>query len=261
MIDIGLFRDVLASEWTKLRSVRSTYWSILAAIVVGIGLSAAISAGNAHAYSHMSSQDRLTFDPTALSLAGFFFAQLALGVFAIVTITAEYSTGTIRTTLSAVPQRGYVLASKALLVSLTSLILGIGIAFASFSVSQLIFKGHHLNVPLSHPGVLRAVIGSALYVSALTLFALGIGAVIRHTAGAITVLTGVVFILPGVSQLLPDSWQNDLSRYFPANAGSVITNVVAQPNTLSPWTGFGVFLIWVVALLGAGWYLLRTRDV
>jgi ABC-2 type transport system permease protein len=261
MIDIGLFRDVLTSEWTKLRSVRSTYWSILAAIVVGIGLGAAISAGQAHAYSHFSLQDKLTFDPTSSSLVGFFFAQLALGVFAIITMSAEYSTGTIRTTLCAVPQRGYVLAAKAVLVSMVSLIVGIGIAFASFFLGQLIFKGHHLNVPLSHPGTLRAVIGSALYVSALTLFALGIATIIRHTAGAITILTGVVFILPGVSNLLPDSWQHDFARFFPANAGSAITNTVSVNNQLGPWAGFGVFMIWVVVLLGTGWYLLRARDV
>jgi ABC-2 type transport system permease protein len=261
MIDLGLFRDSVRSEWTKLRSVRSTYWSILAAIVLGIGLGAAISAGNAHAYSHMSLQDRLTFDPTSLSLVGFFFAQLALGVFAIMTISSEYSTGTIRTTLASVPQRGYVLAAKSVLVSGISLIVGLGIAFASFWIGQLIFKRHHLNASLGDPGVLRAVIGSALYVAGLALFALGLATIVRHTAGAITTLTAVVFILPGVSNLLPHSWQQDLSRYFPANAGSAITNVVAQSDQLRPWAGFGVFMIWVVVLLGASWYLLRSRDV
>jgi ABC-2 type transport system permease protein len=261
MIDLGLFRDTLASEWTKLRSVRSTYWSILAAIVLGIGLGAAISAGSAHAYSHMSLQSKLTFDPTSNSLAGFFFAQLALGVFAIMTISSEYSTGTIRTTLSAVPQRGYVLAAKSALVGLVSLAVGLVIAFPSFWIGQLIFRGHHLDVPLSDPGVLRAVLGSALYVAALALFSLGLGTVIRHTAGAITGLTAIAFIIPIFSNLLPDTWQNDLSRYFPANAGGAITTVVASPHTLSPWEGYGVFLIWVAALLGAGWYVLRQRDV
>jgi ABC-2 type transport system permease protein len=261
VIDLPVFADVLKSEWTKLRSVRSTYWSIFAALVLGIGLGAAISAGSAHAYSHMSLQDKLTFDPTSNSLAGFFFAQLALGVFAIMTISSEYSTGTIRTTLSAVPQRGYVLAAKAALVGGVSLAVGLVIAFPSFWIGQLIFRGHHLDVPLSDPGVLRAVLGSALYVAALAVFSLGLGTVIRHTAGAITGLTAIAFIVPIFSNLLPDSWQNDMARYFPANAGGSITNVVPMPDALSPWTGYGVFLIWCVALLGAGWYLLRHRDV
>lgn len=261
MIDLPLFADVLKSEWTKLRSVRSTYWSILVAIILGIGLGAAISAGSAHAYPQMSLQDKLTFDPTSISLAGFFFAQLAIGVFAILTISSEYNTGTIRTTLSSIPQRGYVLAGKATMVGLVSLVVGLVIAFPSFWIGSVIFHAHHLDVPLSDPGVLRAVLGSALYLAALALFSLGLGAVIRHTAGAITALTAIAFIIPIFSNLLPDTWQNDLSRYFPANAGGSITTVVSAPHTLSPWAGFGVFLIWVFALLGAGWYLLRHRDV
>jgi ABC-2 type transport system permease protein len=261
VIDFGLFGDVIASEWTKLRSVRSTYWSLLATIVVGIGLSAAISAGTAHSYSTMSPIDQATFDPTSISLAGFFFAQLALGVFAIITMSAEYSTGTIRTTLSAVPQRGYVLAAKAVVVGLTALVVGIVTAFSSFYVGQAIFARHHLEAALGDPGVTRAVIGSALYVTALSLFALALGTVMRHTAGAITTLTGIFFLLPIVSGLLPDSWQVNGARYFPANAGSAITNVVSVSDSLTPWHGFGVFLIWVVALLTLAWYLLRHRDV
>jgi ABC-2 type transport system permease protein len=261
MTDLGLFRDVVRSEWTKLRSVRSTYWSILAAIIVGIGLGAAISAGNAHAYSQMSPSDKLTFDPTALSTAGLFFAQLALGVIAILTISGEYSTGTIRTTIAAVPQRGYVLAAKAILVSLLGLVIGLGIAFASFFVGQAIFAPDHLNVSISDPGVLRAVIGAGLYIAVLDVFALGLGTIIRNSAGAITALTALVFILPGVSGLLPDSWQHDLSRYFPANAGGSIVAVVQQPNSLQPWAGFGVFVLWAAVSIGVGWLLLRRRDV
>jgi ABC-type transport system involved in multi-copper enzyme maturation permease subunit len=261
MIDLALFRDVLRSEWTKLRSVRSTYWSIFAAVVVGIGLGAAISAGNAHSYSQMSPQDKATFDPTSLSTAGLFFAQLALGVMAIMAVTSEYSTGTIRTTLAAVPQRGYVLAAKALLVSAISLVLATAIAFAGFFVGQAIFARHHLDVSINAPGVLRAVIGGGLYIGALALFAMGIAMVLRHTAGAITALTAIVFILPGVSQLLPDSWQDNLSRYFPANAGSQITSVVQQSHTLHPWPGYLVFVAWAALMLAIGWLLLKRRDV
>jgi ABC-2 type transport system permease protein len=261
MIDLGLFRDVLASEWTKLRSVRSTYWSIVAAVVLAIGLGAAISAGQAHAYPNMSPSDQLTFDATSITQAGFFFAQLALGVFAIMTMSAEYSTGTIRTTVAAVPQRGYVIAAKAVLVSSVSFVVSTIAAFVAFFLGQLILKGHHLNVPLSHPGTLRAVIGSGLYIAALTLFALGMATLIRSTAGSITALAAIVFILPGVSQALPDSWQHDFARYLPANAGSSITNTITTSDSLGPWTGYFVLLIWVVVVLGAGTYVLRKRDV
>jgi ABC-type transport system involved in multi-copper enzyme maturation permease subunit len=262
IIDLGLFRDVVASEWTKLRTVRSTYWSLLIAVLLGIGLSAAIAAANEHAYPKMTAHDRLTFDPTSLSTAGLFFSQLALGVLAIMAVSSEYSTGTIRTTLSAVPQRGYVLAAKGLLLALTSLIVATATAFGAFFIGQAIFSGRHLNVTLSDPGVLRAVIGAGLYMGGLALFAMGIAAVIRHTAGAITTLVALVFVLPAVSNALPDNWQHDLSRYFPANAGGAITSVIHDPtNSLGPWTGFGVYLIWVAIAAGAGWYLLRARDV
>ncbi len=262
MIDLGLFRDVLASEWTKLRTVRSTYWSTLIAVVLGIGLSAAIAAANEHAYPKFSAQDRLTFDPTSVSTAGLFFSQLALGVLAIMAISSEYSSGTIRTTLCAVPQRGYVLAAKAVIVGLTGMVVALATGFGAFFIGQAIFSGRHLNVTLSDPGVLRAVIGVGLYMAGLMLFAMGLAIIIRSTAGAITTLVGLVFILPAVSNALPKNWQHDLARYFPANAGGAITSVVRDPtNSLGPWTGFGVFAIWVAVAIGTGWYLLRHRDV
>jgi hypothetical protein len=261
MIDFQLFRDVLISEWTKLRSVRSTYWAVLLSIVLGIGLGAAISAGSASSYSQMSLHDRLSFDPAAISLAGLFFSQLALGVFAIMTVSSEYSTGMIRTTLTAVPQRGYVLAAKATLVAAVSFVTSLVVAFSAFSIGQAIFSRHHLGVSLSDPGVTRAVLGGGLYVGALALLALGLATIIRHTAGAITALVALVFIIPIVSNLLPDSLQRDVSRWLPANAGSSITNVVRTSDSLSPWTGYAVFLAWCAVAIGVGWYILRTRDV
>lgn len=261
MIDVGLLRDVLVSEWTKLRSVRSTYWCVLLAIILGIGLGAAISAGSAAGYSDQSAHDRALFDPAAISLAGLFFAQLALGVFAIMTVSAEYSTGMIRTTVAAVPRRGYVLAAKAMLVALVSFVTSIAVAFTAFPIGQAILNRHHLGVSLGDPHVARAVLGGGLYIGALSMMALGLAVIIRHTAGAITALVAVVFIIPIVTQLLPDSIQHNFSRYLPANAGSAITNVVQSSNSLGPWTGYAVFLGWVALVIGAGYYLLRTRDV
>jgi ABC-type transport system involved in multi-copper enzyme maturation permease subunit len=201
------------------------------------------------------------FDPTSLSTAGLFFAQLALGVLAILVMTSEYSTGTIRTTMAAVPQRGYTLAAKSLLVGVLSLLLSTALAFGAFFVCHAIFVHYHLAVSITAPGVLRAVVGAALYIAVLTLFAIGLGTIIRHTAGAITALVAIVFIVPIVSQLLPDAWQNNFSRYLPANAGGAITAVVHQSNSLRPWVGFAVFLAWAVASLAVGWFMLRTRDV
>jgi ABC-type transport system involved in multi-copper enzyme maturation permease subunit len=261
MSDVGVFRGVLRSEFTKLRTVRSTYWSVLAAIVLGIGLGCAISAGNASHLHEMSLKDRLMFDPTALSTAGLFFGQLALGVLAIMAMSSEYSTGTIRTTLAAVPQRGYVLLSKAILVAVLSLALALGIAFSTFFICVQIFAHYGIDVSIHDPGTLRAVVGAGLYIGVLALFALGLATIIRHTAGAITALVAVVFVIPIVSNLLPHSWQQNFSRYLPANAGGSITQTVPTQGTLSPWHGFIVFVLWAVGSVVVGWYLLRTRDV
>jgi hypothetical protein len=176
-------------------------------------------------------------------------------------MSAEYTTGSIRATIAAVPRRGYVLAAKAVLVAVVSVIVAVGVSFAAFEIGQLIFERHHLQVSLTDPGVTRAVLGSGLYIGALTLLALGLATIIRHTAGAITTLVALVFIVPIVSNLLPESLQRDFSRYLPANAGSAITATVRVPELLSPWVGYAVFVGWSGLALGIGWYLLRTRDV
>jgi ABC-2 type transport system permease protein len=262
MIDLGLFRDSLAAEWTKLRSVRSTYWSIFATILLGIGLSALIAWGNAHAFAHNPTfRDRVTFDATSRSEVGLFFAQLSLGVFATLAMTAEYSTGTIRTTIASIPQRGYVLATKTLLITFIALALAFAMAFGAFFIGQAIFTSDHLNVTLGDPHVLRAVVGSALYIGVIALLSVGLATIIRHSAGTITAVVALVFIVPIMSNLLPVDWQNDFARYLPANAGGAVTMVVPDANTLGPWTGFAVFLAWAVAAMGAGWYLLKRRDV
>jgi len=182
---------------------------------------------------------------------------------AILVMSSEYSTGTIRTTLAAVPQRGYPLAAKTALLALIGTFVGVGTAFASFFVCEPIFKHYDIprDVSIGAPHVLRAVLGAGLYIGVMVLFALGLAVIIRHTAGAITTLVGIVFIVPIVTQLLPDSWQEHFSRYLPANAGSAITSTVHQSNSLPPWGGFFVFVGWAALSLAVGWYLLRTRDV
>jgi hypothetical protein len=163
--------------------------------------------------------------------------------------------------MSAVPQRSYTLFAKTLLVGLLSLLLATALSFGSFFLGQLIFEKLAPSASISDPGVARAVIGAGLYIAVLAVFAIGLATIIRHTAGAITTLVAIVFIVPIVSGLLPDTWQNDFSRYLPANAGGAVTTVVHQPNSLGPWAGFAVFVGWAVLSLGVGWFLLRTRDV
>jgi ABC-2 type transport system permease protein len=252
--------DIVRSEWTKLRSVRSTYWTLVVAAVAMIGLSALLSSIYIGRYASLSAFDKATFNPTSFSLNGILLAQLAVGVLGVLVISAEYSTGMIRTTFSAVPRRKTVLAVKAAVFGATAAVVGVISSFAAFFVGQVILSSKRIEAHISDPTVLRAVIGAGLYLAVLGLLALGIGALIRHTAGAIAAVFGLIFVLPGVVFALPASWSNAISKYLPSNAGEAIFRTIRDRSTLSPWAGFGLFCAYAAAaLLGAG-ALIKRRD-
>lgn len=251
----------LRSEFTKLRSVRSTYWTLLVLALVGIGIGAAISAGQA---SDLSAHpgDRGGFDPTQTSLGAFFFiGQLVIVVLGALIITSEYSTGMIRTSLTAMPRRGVVYAAKAAVFGAVALVFSLVTSFIAFFVGQLILSGT-VSATLSQPHVLRAVVGTAAFVAVVGLIAFGLGAIIRHTAGAITTAVGLMFVIRIIVQFLPDTWRWDLIRFMPDSAGQVISATVgpSNPHLWSPWPQFAVTAIYAVVLLAAGAYLFRKRD-
>ncbi|MDQ2741222.1 MAG: ABC transporter permease, partial [Chloroflexota bacterium] len=255
-----LLLDVLHSEWTKLRSVRSTYWTLLAAAAVTIGLGAILSVFYIHNYTTMSAADWAGFEPTSYALSGLFLAQLAIGVLGALVITSEYGTGMIRTTFAVVPQRRLVLGAKALVFTAVTGVTGVVSCLVGFFLSQAILSTHHLQTTIGAPGVLRAVIGGGLYLAVLGLLAFGIGAIIRHTAGAISAVFGLVLVVPTIALFLPSSWSNEISPYLPSNAGRAVFSVGHQAHTLAPWTGLAVFCAYaVIALLVAG-FLLTRRD-
>ncbi len=188
---------VLRSELTKLRTVRSTYWTLFTAVVAIVGLGAFLCAEYVGHYAHIRPEEKGNFDPTSFSLNGLLLAQLAVGVLGVLLITSEYSTGMIRATLAAVPQRRTVLAAKALVFIAVTVVLGVAACFAAFLIGQSILSSKHIEASLGDPGVLRAVIGGGLYLTVLGLLALGLGTLIRHSAGAIAALFGLVLVLPG----------------------------------------------------------------
>ncbi|MEA2266416.1 MAG: type transport system permease protein [Solirubrobacteraceae bacterium] len=254
------FGDILRSEFTKLRSVRSTYWTLFAAVVFTVGLAAIgalVVSGN---YAHFSGREKADFNPTRLSLGGVNLAQIAIGVLGVLVITSEYGTGMIRATLSAVPQRRLMLAAKATVFAATALVVGLFASFLAYFVGQAILSGQSLQSSIGDPHVLRAVVGGGLYLAALGLLGLGLGAIIRVSAGAISALFGLLFVLPIISALLPQSWQDTINPYLPFNAGREVFSVTHDSGMLGPWTGFGVFCLYAaVALLAAG-ILIRRRD-
>jgi ABC-2 type transport system permease protein len=256
----SIMPDVMRSEWTKLRSVRSTYWTLLIAVVGIIGISALISAIYVAQYSGVSAKDRATFNPTVFSLNGVIIAQLAIGVLGVLIITSEYSTGMIRSTLAAVPQRRTMLAAKASVFAAVTAVVGIVSCFVAFFIGQAILSSKGIEAHLGDPGVLRSIIGAGLYLPILGLLALGIGTLIRHSAGAISAFFGVLFVVPTLVALLPGSWGNTIGKYLPGSAGQAITGSNSASSSLSPWVGFGVFCLWAVAVLVAGAVMLQRRD-
>ena len=255
---------VLKAEWTKVRTVRSTYWSILAAAVITIGLSSIVCAVVAAQYSGMSVRDRASVDPASISLTGGILAQLAIAVFGVLIVTGEYATGMIRTTFAAVPQRLSVLAAKVAVFSGVTLAAMTAACFAAFFLGQLILGTKDIGVGIGSPNALRSVIGTALYLTGLGLLALGLGTLIRKTAGAITAVVGVVFVLPALTSFLPSSL-DAMQKFLPSNAGAGILNGNRKPGPeeiaiLPAWVGLGVFFLYAAAALALAAMAVSRRD-
>jgi ABC-2 type transport system permease protein len=250
---------VFRSEWTKLRSVRSTRWSFVAAVGFTIGIAALACAVVSHHWPHLSPHDKANFHPLEPNLAGVQLAQLALGVLGVLVITAEYSTGMIRASMTAVPHRLPVLWGKAVVFGLVSLALMLPSVLIAFVVGESIFSGRHINVAFTHPGVARAVIGAALYLTVIGLFGLGLGAIVRNTAGGIATFAGLLFVLPPLMNVFPASWNNAASPYLPLNAGEAIMSTTSG-NHLSPWIGLALLCGYTAAALAIAAVLLVRRD-
>jgi ABC-2 type transport system permease protein len=259
---VGLTQSrIFLSEWTKLRSVRSTRWSLLAAFVFTIGIAALATAVLRNHWSGMSPADRAEFQPLDLNLAGVQLAQLAIGVLGVLVISAEYSTGMIRSSMSAVPRRLPVLWGKAGVYGLTTLVLMVPAALLAFLIGQGILSGGHLpHLGLGDPRVARAVIGAGLYLTVVGLFGLGIGAIVRNTAGGIATFAAIMFVLPPLMNVLPSSWNTAASPYLPLAAGQSVM-AISGTDHLAPWTGLGLFCAYTALALAVAAVLLRRRDV
>jgi ABC-type transport system involved in multi-copper enzyme maturation permease subunit len=250
---------VIRSEWTKLRSVRSTRWALFTGVLATIGIAALACAIAGHHYAQMRPEEQANFHPLEVNLAGVQLAQLAIGVLGVLVITAEYSTGMIRSSFTAVPKRLPVLWGKAIVYGLTLLALMIPSVLVAFVVGEALFSRHHINIPFSHPGVARAVIGAGLYLTVVGLFGLGLGAIFRNTAGGISAFAAIMFVLPPLMNVLPSSWNHAASPYLPLAAGEAILSITPG-NNLSPWVGFALFCGYAAAALAVAAVLLIRRD-
>jgi ABC-2 type transport system permease protein len=255
----------LRSELTKIRSVRSTYWTLLVLVVASIAWSVAFCAGEASRWSQLAPPDRAGFDPAQASVVGLgLLGQLVIVVLGALAITSEYSTGMIAASLTVMPRRGVLYGAKAAVFAAVTLVVAVPTSFVSFFVGQRLLAGTHAAATLSQPNVLRAVLASALYVTLCGLFALGLGAILRSTAGAITAAYGALFLLPQLAKALPSAWYAEVVRWLPG--GDVVAEITAtgrqqiSVHLFSAAGEFAVFGAYTVIVLLAGAALLRTRD-
>jgi ABC-2 type transport system permease protein len=253
------FRGALRSEFTKIRSTPSMYWTLLALVVITIAIGALASFAAAH---NVDAGGRY-FDPTNRSLDGLYLGQLIIAALGALTITSEYSTGMIRTSLTVMPRRGVVFAAKAVAFGVVAFVTGLVTSFGAFFLGQALMSGKHISASLGQPNVLRAVIGAALYLTVCGLLALGIGAVLRRTAAAITASVALLLVMPLLVTALP---QTDVNKWVPAYAGGGIFATKPDPtdppiaHDFSAWTGFAVFAMYAaIALIGA-MAAFRSRD-
>jgi len=229
--------------------------------VLMIGLGALFSAVTASQYHTFSAIEKAAFNPVTTSLNGVIFAVVAFGVLGVLLTGGEYSTGMIRSSLTAVPRRLPVLWGKLAVFAGSILAVSLVASFLSFVLGQALLNSHHLGVPVTAPDGLRSVIGAALYVTVAGLIGLALGALLRHTAAGITTFAAVFFVLPLLATLLPAAISNHLAQYLPSNAGSVLWGGAALvPNALSPWTGFALLCGYAVIVIGAGAWRLRRSD-
>ncbi|WP_374774067.1 ABC transporter permease [Streptomyces sp. NBC_01310] len=257
------FGRLMLSEWTKIRSVRSTVWSLAILIVVTLIFTALFMQMGVANWdkSDPGQQAEMRLDPTGTILgSGILLSQLAVCVLGVMVIASEYSTGMIRASLLAVPKRVPVLLAKAAVFGLLVLAVGELTAFGSFFIGAPIL-GDKAPVAIGDPGVFQAVAGTGLYLSLVGLFALAVGAIIRHTAASITGVIGFVLVLTPMAALLPGKVGTYVYAYLPTQAGFMITQQQTRVgDVLGPWQGIGVLALWTAALLAVAAVLLRRRD-
>jgi ABC-2 type transport system permease protein len=253
----------LASEWLKLRTVRSSVAALVATVVISVGVAALVCLGDRTQWQRTGAPAHFAFSPVGVSLTGFLVAPLAIGVIGVLIITSEYSSGLIRATLAAQPRRLSMLLAKALVLFAVALTVGEVSAFLSFFLGQAILSGVAPSATLGSPGALRAIVLAGLSIALLALLALGIGTMLRHTAASITVYVGVLLILLAIVQALPGTWSTDVNKYMPEvlilamrsdHAGGV------QLNTFSPSTSACILAAYALGSLIVGGWLLVRRD-
>ncbi|GAA1582878.1 ABC transporter permease [Kribbella sancticallisti] len=256
------FTDLLRSEWTKFRSLRSAWWALLAMLVLSTAVTLLVCGNGDQLYGELSPAERHTWDPTGVALNSFFLSQLCISVLGILVITSEYATGMIRTSLAAMPRRGRLLAAKMLVFTAVALLAGQVTSFLNFFVGQAMI-GRHDGVPnaaLGDGGVLEAVFGTGLYVAAIGLLAVAVGTLVRATSGGLAVLVGITLLVPAFGGAFP-SWVREAFAYWPSLGGPEVRNVYPTAEYPDAWQNLAGMSVGIAVVLVAAFVLFRRREV
>ncbi|MGH8891270.1 MAG: ABC transporter permease subunit [Acidothermaceae bacterium] len=249
--------NVIASEWTKLRSLRSSFWTGIVAVVIAIAIAIL---GAASFVRNFRPGDLEGFDAANFTVQGLYASQILLGALGVLTITGEYATGMIRTSLTSVPQRRSLLVLKGLVYTAVVFVLGEVASFGAFLIGQSILHQKHAGLALTDHNVLRVVVGGGLYVTVVGVLAFGLGALIRRTAGALATFFAVLFLPSALIDLLPSSWRDTAMKYAPANAGTQVLSLHRQHGMLTAWNGLGVLAIYAAIVCAAALFFVGRRD-
>lgn len=252
--------SVAKSEWIKFRTVRSTIMGTIVLVVLTIGLGVLVTSLVRAHFSTMPLTQKLTFDPLTTSLVGLFFAQFAVGVIGSLFITSEYSSGAIRTTLAAVPNRVRLSMAKLLVLVVSMFVISEIVCISAFLIGMAIFSGVVPTDSLSSGPVLRAVLLAGVNLTLLAILGYALGLILRHSMACISVFVTVLLVAPLIGLAFPQSWQNDFQRFEPINLGASMESLVTKPYSFGPWEALAVLTIYMVVLLALGVTLLQRRD-
>jgi len=256
------FREAMDSEFAKIRSVRSTFWTLLACLLVSVGISVLIAAVTSANWSSLSESSKATMDMSAV-VAGVYFGVLVTGVLGVLVVSTEYGTGMMRTSLTAFPRRGTLFLAKATVLTVLVLVVGLIIAFASYALASPFYTKHGVDLSLSRAANLRALFAVPVYLTLIALMGFGLGFLLRHTAAAISSLGGLLFVIPIITNFLPGTVGKDVNKLVPSNAGSAMLATHASTSgtpSLSPLGGLITLLVWTAVLIVPAYALFRHRD-
>ena len=253
--------SVAKSEWIKFRTVRSTIMGTIVLVVLTIGLGVLVTSLVRAHWSTMPNIQKLTFDPVSTSLVGVIFAEFAVGVIGALFITSEYTSGAIRTTLAAVPNRLQLSFAKLLVLLVSMLVICEIVCVTAFLIGATILSGVLSETPsLSNTSDLRAVLFSGVYLTLLAAFSFALGLILRQSLACISVFVSLLLLVPLNGIAFPQSWQDHFQKFEPINLGGSMMSVVPNPNSFDPLHALLIMVLYVVALIGVGVTLFRRRD-